>query len=61
MALTASGQQDTATVALDLDMRAWLQARAERQSVRSISAVIRQLIREKMDAEQQPAETRRAS
>lgn len=61
MPLTASGRQDTATVVLDLDMRAWLRERAERQSIRSISAVIRQLIREKMDAEQQPAETRRAS
>jgi hypothetical protein len=53
MALTSSGKQQTRSIAFDLDMIPWLEDRARRQSVESVSAIVRQLIRAVMDAERE--------
>lgn len=53
MALSATGRHDVRSISFDLDMPPWLEARANRLSVRSLSAVVRQLVRAAMDVEQQ--------
>jgi hypothetical protein len=57
MALTSSGKQETRSIAFDLDMIPWLEEEARRQSVESVSAIVRQAVRALMEREQPAKET----